>query len=194
MLHLFNIRILNIKKIIAVKAFFLIIFFCCFTAYAQKNEQDKSSTDLASIQSRTFKNNSYKDVFRSVVTVLQDNKFKITFSDQNSGIISATGTPEATENMTKAGAVVLDLITGFGSIFRTEEVKLWTLSTNIEDLEKNRGVRVRLVITSDAKKDGTFVTASESTKAEDLTTSNPEIYQSLFSKIEKELFMRNAIR
>jgi len=74
------------------------------SSYAvENNTQKKSSLDIQQIQTKVYKG-SYNEVYKSVVSVLQDNRFKITHTDKESGIISADGTPEASENMSDAVA------------------------------------------------------------------------------------------
>jgi len=79
------------------------------------------------------------------------------------------------------------------SLAREEKSEIWTVSSTVEDLEKNRGVIVRLTITSDKTKSSLMSSASDKATTEDLT-SKPEIYQDLFAKIDKALFIRDATR
>ena len=184
---------LHFKKILRY-IFFLILFTYPSLLFSQQNEQQKSSTDIQAIQTRIYKKD-YKEVFRTVVSVLQDKKFKITFTDVNVGVVTAFGTPQAKENISEAAAAVGDIfLGGLLSLGRTEEEDRWTVSSNIEELSKNRGVLVRLVIVHETKKSGFFTTADEKIKSDDLTTSNPQIYQNLFAKIDKSLFIRDAIK
>jgi len=39
-----------------------------------------------------------------------------------------------------------------------------------------------------------FTTAEEKNKSDDLTTTKPEIYQNIFAKIDKALFIRDSIK
>jgi len=50
-----------------------------------------------------------------------------------------------------------------------------------------------LNITQEVKKSGFFVKAKDSSKADDLTTTAPELYQALFAKIDKTLFIRQSL-
>ena len=84
---------LHFKKILRY-IFILILFTYPSLLFSQQNEQQKSSTDIQAIQTRIYKKD-YKEVFRTVVSVLQDNKFKITFTDVNVGVVTAFGTPQA---------------------------------------------------------------------------------------------------
>jgi len=77
---------------------------------------------------------------------------------------------------------------------RSEEEDNWTISSNIEELSKNRGTLVRLVIVNEKKTSSFFTTAEEKNKSDDLTTTKPEIYQNIFAKIDKALFIRDSIR
>lgn len=163
-------------------------------SFSQENQQQKSSTDIQAVQTRIYKQD-YKEVFRTVVSVLQDNKFKVTFTDINTGVITASGTPQATENISQGAAAIADIfLGGLVSLGRKEEEDAWTISSNIEELSKNRGVLVRLVIVNEKKTSSFFTTAEEKNKSDDLTTTKPEIYQNIFAKIDKALFIRNSIR
>ena len=110
----------------------------------------------------------------------------------NAGIITATGSPIATENMHQAVSLI-PFIGGFLSLAREEKTEIWTVSGVVEDLEKNRGILVRLTITSDRTQSSFATSASEKMSNDDLTTK-PEIYQDLFAKIDKALFIREATR
>lgn len=160
------------------------------TANAQQNAQDRSSTDIQAIQSRTF-DKAYKDVFRSVVSVLQDNKYKVSSADINSGLITAYGTPQMSENMHK-GVAFIPFVGGLLSMAREEKSEQWTVSGTVEEVNKN-STRVRLVITSDKTQSSMFSSAADTVKNDDLT-ANPEIYKDLFSKIDRALFLREATR
>lgn len=184
---------LHFKRIFSY-IFFLTLFICPTFAFSQQNEQQKASTDIQAIQTRIFKGD-YKQVFRTVVSVLQDNKFKILFTDANTGVVSAEGTPQAAENMSQGAAAIGDIfLGGLLSLGRTEEENKWTVSSNVEELSKNRGVLVRLVIVHETKKSGFFVSADEKIKSNDLTTTRPEVYQNLFAKIEQALFIKDAVK
>lgn len=160
------------------------------TVYAQQNAQDKSSTDIQSVQTRDYKK-PYKDVFRSVVSVLQDNKFKVSTADINSGLITAYGTPQFTENMHK-GVAYIPFIGGLLSMAREEKSEQWTMSGTVEEMGKSN-TKVRLVLTSDKSTNSIISSASDTMKNDDLT-ANPEVYQDLFAKIDKALFLRDATR
>ena len=161
-----------------------------FNVSAQQNAQDKSSTDIQSVQTRDYKK-PYKDVFRSVVSVLQDNKFKVSSADINSGLITAYGTPQFTENMHKAVAYI-PFVGGLLSMAREEKSEQWTMSGTVEEISKNN-TRVRLVLTSDKSTSSIISSAADASKNDDLT-ANPEVYQDLFAKIDKALFLREATR
>jgi hypothetical protein len=179
------------KKIILMKAFLGGLLAVSNLAIAQQNLQDKSSIELQAVQTRTYQK-PYKEVFRAVVTVLQDNKYKVSFTDMNAGLITASGSPQLTENMHQ-GVAFIPFIGGLLSLAREEKSEIWTVSSTVEDLEKNRGVIVRLTITSDKTKSSLMSSASDKATTEDLT-SKPEIYQDLFAKIDKALFIRDATR
>lgn len=186
-----NFKILNF-------VFFLFLFFS-IKDYAfssdQKNIQNKSSLNIQAIQTRTYKDASYKEVFRSVINVLQNNKFKIRFTDMNAGVITAEGTPQAKENISKGLAAGIDFFTGgLASILRVKKTNKWTLSSNVEELSNNRGTLVRIVITNESKKSGFLTKAKDEDNVDDLIGANPKVYQSLFAKIDKEIFIRSSTR
>lgn len=54
--------------------------------------REKTSVELQAIQTRTFEK-PYREMFRAVIAVLQDARFKITFTDYNAGIIHAQASP-----------------------------------------------------------------------------------------------------
>ena len=158
---------------------------------AQQNDQEKSSTEIQAIQTRQYEK-PYKQVFRAVVSVLQDNKYKVNFTDMNAGLITASGSPQMSENM-NAGVAFIPFIGGFLSMGRVEQTESWTVSGTVEELEGSKVVLVRLVITSEKMSQSFLGNASDKAKVEDLT-SKPEIYQNLFAKIDKALFIREAVQ
>ena len=190
--------------------FFLFILFSSVSLYAEEaNKQTKSSTEIEVVQSRNYKK-PYKEVFKATLSVLQDNKYEIKFTDINTGVISAEGDVLASSNRNEvanqemavqaAGSVASSVIplAGYLSYFsgrainqsaKDERVNYF-VSSNIEELEGKRGVLVRLVIT--AKISG-MQGQNAYTRTEDLT-DHPEIYQDLFAKIDKKLFVRESIR
>ena len=159
---------------------------------AQQNDQDQSATSIQAIQTRNFQY-PYRDVFRALISVLQDNKYKIGFTDINAGVITASGSPQTKENMS-AGVAFIPFVGGLLSMARKETVETWTVSATVEDLEAGRGVSVRLVITSEQQSESMFGAAAEKTKAADLTKERPDDYQNFFSRLESSLFVRSQTR
>ena len=141
----------SFKKIISLTFVFIFTFQFPLLSAPNQNSQTQSSTDIKSVQSRIY-NDPYKDVFRSVLAALQNNKFKIKFTDMAAGVISAEGTPEASENMSQAASAVGEMIIPFFGLLRKEEQLNWTISTNIEELGNQKGTIVRLVITQEERK------------------------------------------
>jgi hypothetical protein len=159
---------------------------------AQQNTQEQSATAIQSIQTRTYQN-SYREVFRALISVLQDNKYKISFTDMSAGIITASGSPQMKENMS-AGVAFIPFVGGLLSMARQETTESWTVSATVEDLEAGRGILVRLVITSEQKSESMLGAAAEKAKAADLVKERPDVYQNLFSKLESALFVRSQTR
>lgn len=190
--------------------FILFFLFFSYSIFSEEaNKQTKSSTEIEVVQSRNYKK-TYKEVFKATLSVLQDNKYEIKFTDINTGVISAEGDVLASSNRNEvanqemavkaAGSVASSVIplAGYLSYFSLRAINQsakyesvnYFVSSNIEELEGKRGVLVRLVIT--AKISG-MQGQNAYTRTEDLT-DHPEIYQDLFAKIDKKLFVRESIR
>jgi len=162
------------------------------SSYAvENNTQKKSSLDIQQIQTKVFKG-TFNEVYKSVVSVLQDNRFKIIHTDKDSGIISADGTPEASENMSDAVAALGGYVIPFFGVFQKKKQIKWFISCTVEELDKQK-IFVRLNITAEVKKSGFFKKAKDKSKADDLTTTAPEVYQALFVKIDKAIFLRQSL-
>ena len=86
------------------------------------NTQNKSSLDIQQIQTRTY-SATYDQVYRYMVSVLKDNRFKITHKDKDSGIVSADGNTEASENMSDAVATLGGFVLPFFDLFPKKQVK-----------------------------------------------------------------------
>jgi hypothetical protein len=166
------------------------------SAASAPNQQTKSATEIDAIQTRIYES-SYKNVFRSVLSVLQDNHFKIEFTDYNVGVISATGDTITSSNandiaasqlsIQAAGMVIpfvgaLSAIPGFN---QEQEQATFSISTDIEENSENL-IKVRLIITAKVTGQKGYETVS---RTEDMT-SYPEFYQSLFAKIDTKIFVR----
>ena len=180
------------KKNLLVLIIFLInIIFTNVSFAVDNNTQNKSSLDIQQIQTRTY-SATYDQVYRSVVSVLQDNRFKITHTDKASGIVSADGTPEASENMSDAVATLGGMVIPFFGVLQKKKQKNWYLSCAVEKISDKK-IFVRINITQETKKQGFFTKAKDKSKADDLTSTAPEIYQALFAKIDKAIFLRKSL-
>ena len=180
------------KKSLFYFVIILLVLITSKTYAVENNTQKSSSLDIQQVQTRVYEA-SYSDVYKSVISVLQDNRFKITHSDKDSGIVSADGTPEASENMSNAVAAIGDFVIPFFSLFQNKQEKKWFVSTSIEELKQNK-IKVIISITEEKKKTGFFVKAKKSSKADDLTKSQAAVYQALFAKIDKNLFLRKQLQ
>ena len=96
--------------------------------------------------------------------------------------------PEASENISVAVAT----LGVCNNIFWNYSKKKWFLSCAVEQIAENK-IFVRINITAEATKSGFFTKAKDKSKADDLTTSAPEIYQALFAKIDKAIFLRKSL-
>ena len=179
----------GLSKIIII--YLLNIFFLNSSFAVDNNTQNKSSLDIQQIQTRTY-SATYDQVYKSVVSVLQDNRFKITHTDKDSGIVSADGTPEASENMSDAVATLGSYVIPFFGAFQKKKEKKWFVSCAVEQISEKK-IFVRINITAETKKKGFLIKAKDSSKADDLTTTAPQIYQALFAKIDKAIFLRKSL-
>lgn len=160
-------------------------------SFAQQNTQTQSSTDIQSVQTKSY-TKPFKAVYRSILSVLFDNKFRVTFTDMNSGVIVATGTPTASENMSKNTAMI-PFIGALIATQRETSLEQWQFVAFVEDLGEKDGVQVRISLLSQTRKAGMNVSASDAFTSSDLT-DKPEIYQALFNSIEKAIFIRENIK
>jgi hypothetical protein len=161
------------------------------------NQQARSSTEIDAIQTRTYNESSYKNVFRAVLSVLQDNHFKIEFTDYNVGVISATGDTLSSSNandvassrmaIQAAGMAIpfLGALSVIPDFNKKEEQAIFSISTDIEEKLDNV-IKVRLIITAKV----TGIKGHETISRTEDMTSYPEFYQSLFAKIDTKIFVR----
>ena len=77
-------------------------------------------------------------------------------------------------------------------LFKKKKEKKWFVSCSVEKLSDKK-IFVRINITAETKKSGFFIKAKDSSKSDDLTTTSPEIYQALFAKIDKAIFLRKSL-
>lgn len=183
---------MKIPRIVFCLYYAILVGCATNVALAQQNTQEQSSTSIQAIQTRTYQH-PYRDVFRSLISVLQDNKYKVSFTDMNAGIITASGSPQMKENMS-AGVAFIPFVGGLLSMAREETTESWTVSATVEDLEAGRGILVRLVITSEQQSQSMFGAAADKAKAADLTKERPDVYQNLFAKLDAALFLRSQTR
>lgn len=160
--------------------------------------QSKTSVEIQAIQTRTY-DGTEKEIFRAVLSTLQNNGYEEIRSDSGAGLISARlpavaagDTPEEQAAKT-AGSMILGMIIPFGGLMvqspKTGE-KTRSATITVEQLTSNRTqVRVALKETEQLTQYGAFGTVKRETKENDLT-DKPEVYQLVFEQIDKEIFVR----
>lgn len=180
-----------------MKRLFAAFFVACIFP-ALSFAQGKTSVDIQAIQTRTF---SYDErgTFRAVLAVLQNNKFENLRSDSNAGLVTANlpalmAGDTADEQVGKAVAgVVIGMVIPFGGLLGPETrsgTKERTISITVEEVAKNEtNVRVLLKETESIVKVGFMGSTSQELKENDMS-DRPEIYQRIFSEIDKEIFIR----
>jgi len=160
--------------------------------------QTKTSIEIQAIQTRVYEG-SEREIFRAVLSTLQNNQYEDIRSDSGAGLISARlpavaagDTPDEQAAKT-AGSVVLGMIIPFGGLFvqspKTGE-KTRSVTITVEQLNAAKTqVRVALKETEQLTQYGAFGTVNRETKENDLT-DKPESYQLVFEQIDKEIFVR----
>jgi hypothetical protein len=138
-----------------------------------KKQPEVSGLALQQIQSRDFEVG--KDIsFPAVMTVLQDSGFRIGDADKETGLITGTA---STKSVT-----TYNIFWGLGKKKRTP-----VISAFIED--RGRGSRVRLNFVLSTSKSRVYGVGS----ADEEPIVDPAIYRDAFEKIEKEIFVRQAL-
>lgn len=172
-------------------AFFLILSMS-LSAWAQ------SSVDIQSMQTRVYLAPE-RVVLRAVISVFQNNKYESIASDVNVGLVQAV-LPSSSINesestvATRAGVnIALGLlgvpvyVDGAQSGFVTRSVQVST-----EEVAQSK-TSVRLVLKeSRTITTSQFFGAPREDKSESALLDRPDLYQSLFSQIDKEVFLRMA--
>lgn len=138
-----------------------------------KKPPEISGLALQQIQSRDYEVG--KDVsFPSVMTVLQDAGYRIEGADKDTGLITGTASTKS--------ATTYNIFWGFGKKKKTPVV-----SAFVED--RGRGSRVRLNFVLSTTKSRIYGVGS----ADEEPIIDPAIYRDAFERIEKEIFVRQAL-
>lgn len=138
-----------------------------------KKKPEMSGLALQQIQARDY--DVLKAVsFPSVMTVLQDSGYRIESADKDTGLI--TGVASTTSKTT------YNLFWGFGKKKKTPVV-----SAFVED--RGQGSRVRLNFVLSTTKSRIYGVNS----SDDEPIADPAIYRDAFERIEKEIFVRQAM-
>jgi hypothetical protein len=142
------------------------------TAVAKKEPQI-SGLALQQIQSRDYEVG--KEIsFPAVMTVLQDAGYRIAEADKDTGLITGAASTKS--------ATTYNIFWGLGKKKKTPVV-----SAFVED--RGRGSRVRLNFVLTTTKSRIYGVGS----ADEEPIVDPAIYRDAFEKIEKEIFVRQAL-
>lgn len=157
-----------------------ILFACLSTALIatapadakKKKQEEVTGLALQQIQARDF--DVAKDVtFPSVMTVLQDQGYRITGADKDTGLITGVASTESKTSY--------NLFWGFGKKKRTPVV-----SAFIE--ERGAGSRIRLNFVLSKTKSRAIGTSEDEEPITD-----PAVYRDAFERIDKEIFVRVSL-
>lgn len=145
-----------------------------------------TSTNLSTMQVREMTtkemHGSYKDVFKAVMTVLQDNDYILKSSDLGTGLVVAEKDIDPKMN---AGDVMMKVFVDF-THRRNIQVRV-----SVTISEVSRGVsKVRLNIQEKNKGSGVFSSSSE----RNVNIQHKEVYLNLFNQIRTELERIKASR
>jgi hypothetical protein len=155
---------------------YLIAMSTCILAAAPaeaKKKPEVSGLALQQIQSRDYEVG--KDVsFPAVMTVLQDSGYRIAEADKDTGLITATA---STKSVT-----TYNIFWGLGKKKRTPVV-----SAFVEN--RGAGSRVRLNFVLSTSKSRIYGVGS----ADEEPITDPAVYRDAFEKVEKEIFVRQAL-
>lgn len=138
-----------------------------------KKKPEISGLALQQIQSRDY--DAGKEVsFPSVMTVLQDAGYRIQEADKDTGLVVGVASTKS--------ATTYNILWGFGKKKKTPVV-----SAFVED--RGRGSRVRLNFVLTTTKSRVYGVGS----SDEEPILDPAIYRDAFEKIEKEIFVRQAL-
>jgi hypothetical protein len=138
-----------------------------------KKQPEPSGLALQQIQSRDYEVG--KEVsFPAVMTVLQDAGYRIAEADKDTGLITGAASTKS--------ATTYNIFWGMGKKKKTPVV-----SAFVED--RGRGSRVRLNFVLTTTKSRIYGVGS----ADEEPIYDPAIYRDAFEKIEKEVFVRQAL-
>lgn len=138
---------------------------------APAKDAELSGMALQQIQAKDFET-SASIVFPAVMTVLQDGGFRIQSADRETGLITAIGSTEA--------KTTFNLWWGLGKKKKTPIV-----SAFIEQRGTNL-TRARLNFVMSTGKDRNVF-------SDEKPVADPAVYRDAFEKIEKEIFVRQAM-
>jgi hypothetical protein len=143
------------------------------TPVLAKKEPQLSGLALQQIQAREY--DAKKDVtFPAVMSILQDSGYRIQAADKDTGLITATASTKS--KMTWAPFI------GFGKSKKTPVV-----SAYIE--ERGAGSRIRLSFVMAKMKSNAYGTSL----SDEEPITDPATYRDAFERIEKEIFVRQAL-
>ncbi|MBL9070399.1 MAG: hypothetical protein JNM03_10460 [Sphingopyxis sp.] len=143
-------------------------------AAAKEKRQEMSALQIQAMQSRDVEG-SYKTVFASVISVLQDSGYRIENADRDTGLVTGLGSSK--------GKLTYNLFTGFGKSKKSPIV-----SAFIEEINPNTS-RVRINFVMALMKSNAY--GSQPQDEEPILDA--AVYQDAFEKINQAVFVRNSM-
>lgn len=150
----------------------------------------ESTLDIRSIQTRTLEAPSENDILAASVAVLQDMEFNIDRVEKRLGVITASKSADADSTAEQAGLIFLDVLCGIGS----KSVGCGAHATAADDQE----ITLTLVVLPSLARPNDFtaritlqrVVYDRANRIKELERiDDPLIYQTIFTNLQKSLFI-----
>lgn len=143
-------------------------------AFAKEKQPEMTALQIQAMQSRDVEG-SYKTVFASLISVLQDAGYRIENADRDTGLVTGVGSSK--------GKLTYNLFTGFGKSKKSPIV-----SAFIEEISSSAS-RVRLNFVMAKLKSNAY--GSQAQDEEPILDA--AVYQDAFEKLNQAVFIRNSM-
>lgn len=143
-------------------------------ALAKDKTPEMTALQIQAMQSRDV-DGSYKTVFASIMSVLQDAGYRIENADRDTGLVTGVGSSK--------GKLTYNLLTGFGKSKKSPIVSAFA-----EEINANT-TRVRLNFVMAKLKSNGYGSQMQ----DEEPVLDAAVYQDAFEKIDQAIFIRNSI-
>lgn len=143
-------------------------------AIAKDKQPEMSALQIQAMQSRDIEG-SYKTVFASLMSVLQDAGYRIENADRDTGLVTGVGSSK--------GKLTYNLFTGFGKSKKSPIVSAFA-----EEINGNT-TRVRLNFVMAKLKSNAYGSQPQ----DEEPVLDAAVYQDAFEKLNQAVFIRNSM-